>query len=193
MKLYVNRSSPYARKAVVAAFESGLAGRVETVLTDPWPDASALLGASAVGKVPCLVFDDGSVLGESTAICLYLFELAGRMENTAQRLAEAQRTSLAQGLIDAAYTTVIEARRPPDKQWEQWVERQQRTVGRVLGVVEVPPEGRFDVGDITLAAGLAYLDFRLPGIAWRTLRPALAHWLEVVSQRPSMAASAPAV
>jgi glutathione S-transferase len=39
---------------------------------------------------------------------------------------------------------------------------------------------------------LAYLDFRLPHIAWRAPHPRLAHWLDDVSARPSMIATQPA-
>jgi len=192
MKLFVNRPSPYGRKAIVAALESGLGDRVELVPVDPWVDPPALLSASPAGKVPALLLDDGSVLTESTAIGAYLLDLGGRPDHSAAaRLDETLRTSLAQALIDAAYGTVIERRRPPDKQWEQWLERQQGAIHRLLGALQAPPADRFDLGDISLACGLAYLDFRLPEVAWRQHRIDLATWLEVAALRPSMTASAP--
>lgn len=192
MKLYVNRPSPYGRKTMVAALESGLGDRIEVVQVDPWSDPPELLAVTPVGKVPALVLDDGPVLIESTAICAALFEAGGRPQlSSTERLDEARRTGLAQALIDAAYGTVIERRRPPEKQWEQWVQRQRRAVDRILETVEAPAADRFDLGDISLACGLAYLDFRLPQVAWRPVRPELADWLDAVSQRPSMTASAP--
>lgn len=36
MQLFVNRPSPYGRKAIVAALESGLAVRIDFVQVDPW-------------------------------------------------------------------------------------------------------------------------------------------------------------
>jgi glutathione S-transferase len=192
VKLYVNRPSPYGRKAMVAALESGLGDRMEVVQVDPWSDPAELLAYTPAGKVPALVFDNGSVLVESTAICAALLEMGGRRQQCgAEKLDEARRTGLAQALIDAAYGTVIERRRPPEKQWEQWVERQGRAIDRIIEVVEVPPAGRFDIGDVSLACGLAYLDFRLPHVTWRAARPELAEWLDEVSKRQSMAASTP--
>jgi glutathione S-transferase len=51
--------------------------------------------------------------------------------------------------------------------------------------------GRFDIGDIGLACALAYLDFRLSQIAWRTPRLRLRHWLAESAARPSMIATRP--
>lgn len=192
MKLFVNKPSPYARKVVVAALESGLGGAVEIAVADPWQDPLELLAVNPVGKVPALVLDDGSVLLESTAIGAYLLERGGRTTlPLEERVSEAERTGLAQGLIDASYGVVLERRRPEDRQWQQWVERQQRVIGRLLEVIQVPPGDRFDLGDISLACGLGYLDFRLPEVAWRRGNPAMAEWLDNVSRRPSMVASVP--
>ena len=51
---------------------------------------------------------------------------------------------------------------------------------------------RFDLGDITLAVALEYLDFRLPDIDWRAATPGLADWLAEAGMRPSMLATRPA-
>jgi len=70
------------------------------------------------------------------------------------------------------------------------VSRQHRAIARTLEIV-VPVEDRFDLGDIVLACALAYLDFRLPEIAWRCAHRTLAAWLDEVGRRPSMQATAP--
>jgi glutathione S-transferase len=192
MKLYVNRPSPYGRKTIVAALESGLADQIEIVQVDPWIDPPELLSVTPAGRVPALVLDDHSVLLESTAICAQLFDAGGRPHQSGtEKLDEARRTGFAQALIDAGYGIVIERRRPPEKQWDQWVERQERAIDRLLEAVEAPALDRFDIGDISLACSLAYLDFRLPQIDWRDVRPELAAWLDDVARRPSMTASAP--
>lgn len=107
----------------------------------------------------------------------------------ADRLSTLRQTALAQGLIDAAFAMVVERRRPADRQWEAWSARQGRAIDRTLRKVTAP--GVFDLAGITLACGLAYLDFRLPELAWRSLRPDLARWLDDVAQRPSMQATKP--
>ena len=62
MKLYFNKTSPYARKVRVVAHEKRLAARIQWCETDPWGDPLDLHDATPIGKVPALVTDDG-VLG----------------------------------------------------------------------------------------------------------------------------------
>jgi glutathione S-transferase len=100
------------------------------------------------------------------------------------------RVALMQGLIDAAFATVIERRRPAERRWDDWVSRQHRAIARTLDIV-APVDDRFDLGDIALACALAYLDFRLPEIAWRRAHPGLGAWLDSVSRRPSMQVTKP--
>jgi glutathione S-transferase len=55
------------------------------------------------------------------------------------------------------------------------------------------PDDRFDLGDVSLACLLGYLDFRHPAIAWRSAWPGLACWFDAVSRRPSLASTGPEV
>jgi len=86
---------------------------------------------------------------------------------------------------------VIERRRPPDRQWPDWIDRQLRAVDRTLAAIPVPPDGRFDLGDIALACALGYLDFRLAATGWRDRDAGLARWLDGVSARPSLRVTQP--
>lgn len=52
--------------------------------------------------------------------------------------------------------------------------------------------GAFDIGTISIACALGYLDLRFAAESWRTRRPRLAAWLAAVSPRPSLAATIPA-
>jgi glutathione S-transferase len=189
MKLYYNPPSPYARKVLVAAHEKGLMERIELLPTDPWKDPPELLAATPVGKVPALLTADGTLIVESTTIAEYLDEVGEAPRLVAgDRTAVMARTALAQGLIDASFGIVIERRRPKERQWSEWLDRLRRAVDRTLPRLAPSGEG-FDLGDISLACGLAYLDFRLPEIPWRSAHPALAGWLDQVSHRPSMRAT----
>ncbi len=191
MKLFFNVASPYARRVIVTAHEKGLIDRIEMRETDPWSDPADLHAATPVGKVPALVTDDGSLITESALIGEYLdFVGDGRSLLGADGMATRMRGALAQGLIDAAFAVVIEGRRPSDRKWPDWIDRQRRAIDRLMPRFETQ-DGRFDLGDIALAAGLGYLDFRLPDIEWRVGQPRLAGWLDGVNQRPSMIATAP--
>lgn len=193
MRLFYNDPSPYARKVRVLAHELGLAERLTLVPVDPWRDPPELLAATPLAKIPALVVGDVT-LTESTAIGEHLRRLAGRpAPDDDAALDRAVRTGLAQGLIDAGFGLVVESRRPPETQWQGWFDRLRGAVDRTLPVVRISgdPEGfgDADLGDITLACALAYLDFRLPDIPWRSARPDLALWLDRVSCRPSMVAT----
>jgi glutathione S-transferase len=190
MKLFYNRPSPYARKVLVFIHEKKLAEVVELVAVDPWIDPPELLAATPLAKVPALLTEDGLLIVESTAICQYL-DACGSGEPIAGTDPQLlSRAGLAHGLMDAAFQIVIERRRPAERQWPAWIDRQHRAIERAVPRMQAA-EGLFDLGDISLACALAYLDFRLPEIAWRSWSPQLAAWLEEVAARPSMRATAP--
>jgi glutathione S-transferase len=193
MLLYLNPPSPYARKVVVVAHEVGLAEKIEILKFDPWTDPEGLIEVTPLCKVPVLRAKTGEIFVESSTICEFLMEAAGQPLPAAasERFEILRRAALAHGMMDAAFVSVIEKRRPQEKQWQDWVVRQRRALVRTLPTLELPPPERFDLGDITLACTLAYLDFRLDDLPWRNKRPDLSHWLDDVSQRSSMIATAP--
>ncbi len=197
MKLFVNQTSPYARKARIVVKEKSLDSRVTLVDVDPWVDPVALLAVSPLSKVPVLVTDDDLVVTESDTICRLLDEIAPSpamlpSEGSARRECVA-RMALLQGMIDAAFDAVIEKRRPPAQQWPDWIARQRRAVERGLEVIAAMPRpaGRFDLGDVSLGSLLGYLDFRHQDFDWRARHPVLAGWYADVSTRVSMQATRP--
>jgi nitronate monooxygenase len=198
LKLFFNQTSPYARKARVAAHELGLAPQIEWIEVDPWQEPDNLTAANPLSKVPALGFSDGRVVTESDTIIQALANLvpgSGLVPGDAGNAADAlARAALCQGLIDASFIAVIEARRPAAQQWRDWVVRQERAVGRALAHIENAfdlSDTRFDIGDIGLACALAYLDFRWPHLGWRERSPRTNSWFECVRLRPSMLATAP--
>ena len=50
---------------------------------------------------------------------------------------------------------------------------------------------RMDIGTITVACALGYLDFRFPDKGWRNSNTALAAWFEVMMARPSINQTVP--
>jgi len=49
----------------------------------------------------------------------------------------------------------------------------------------------FDIGQLTLACAVGWLDFRFADFDWRAARPGLSAWFARVSARPSLAQTAP--
>lgn len=190
MKLYFNKLSPYARKVRVTAHEKSLMDRLELHECDPWSDPPELLVVNPLAKVPALLTDDGTLITESTAICRFLDQFGeGPKLVSGESWRVMARLGLAHGVIDASFAIVIERRRPAAQQSNDWIARQSRAITRALPRLAIA-DSRFDLGDITLACALAYLNFRLPEIPWQTSRPDLARWLDQINQRPSMRATA---
>ena len=202
MKLYHSPASPFVRKALVAAHETGLAERIEivTVALTPVESNAELDEENPLGKIPALILEDGTALFDSPVICEYLdtrhdgprlFPAGGPERWTALR-----RQALADGLLDAAilcrYETFL---RPAERQWTDWVDGQRAKFRRALDALEGEADNFGDAVDIgTIAAGCAadYLDFRSLDDGWRDTRPRLAGWLEGFVERPLMQATRPA-
>lgn len=191
MKLYNNRPSPYGRFVLIVAHEKRLIDRLEVRQVDPWSDPPDLLSDVPIGKVPALITDDGTLVTESATIAAYFDALGDGPELVGKDYWPVlARMGLARGVIDAAFAIVIEGRRPLERRWDAWIDRQRRAIARALTRAEIAGD-RFDLGDIALACGLAYMDFRLPEIMWRSEHPGLAAWLDRAAERPSMLATTP--
>ena len=127
MKLRYSPTSPYVRKVAVTIHELGLDDKVERVMTAPWDAATDLGRTNPLGKVPALIADDGTVLYDSPVICEYLDSLVGSRlvpPGGPDRWTALRRQALADGLIDAAVSCVLEGRRPAERRSTEWVTRQ---------------------------------------------------------------------
>src|SRR5579875_1472948 len=75
MRLRHSASSPYVRKVMVVAHETGLEPRIERVPTFVWSPDTDIADDNPIGKVPTLILDDGTALFDSPVICEYLDSL----------------------------------------------------------------------------------------------------------------------
>jgi glutathione S-transferase len=199
MKLYYNPASPYVRKVRVLAMETGLMDQIElarVTITPTDPDAT-LCADNPIGKIPTLVLDDGDTLYDSRVICEYLDGLhAGARlfpgDGDARWIA-LRRQALADGILDSAVNTRYETfLRPEELRWADWVDNQMAKIRRSLDVLESESPGdAIDIGSISVACALGYLDFRYSDEGWRDSRPKLAAWFEKFAQRPSMSETSP--
>jgi glutathione S-transferase len=201
MRLHTNPASPFGRKVMIVVLEKGLEARVEATSRQVSPVApnAAVVADNPLGKIPCLVTDDGLALYDSRVIAEYLdgqgaaptlFPAAGR-----ERLVTLALQALGDGILDAGVATRYETfLRPEALRWSEWVAAQKLKITRSLDHLEADIaslDGRLDVGSITIGCALGYLDFRFADDPWREGRPGLAAWYERFSQRPSMQATKP--
>lgn len=195
MKLFYAPTSPFARKVRITAHELKLADRLDLVVVNPWSDAE-LRSLNPLAKVPTLVRDDGQVLFESALICEYLDHLAGGGLYPARgeaRWSALLRQGIADGINAAAGRLFADEHRPPNERSSSVMQRQAAAIEAGLDSLErdagALSTALADIGAISVACALGYLDFRWPDRAWRSGRGTLARWFEVVGQRPSMLAT----
>lgn len=199
MLLRHSDTSPFVRKVAVMLHETGLAGQVATETIDGWSEPELLTTDNPLSMVPTLVLDDGSSLYDSPVICDYLDRRhAGPAMIPADGEARWQvlrEQALADGVLDSAVLIFVETgKRPEEKRWDWWLDLKRRAITRSLDLLEQRVGelgGRVDLGTISIAVALAYLDLRGAAGEWRDRRPRLTAWFAEFAQRPSMVATAP--
>jgi len=191
--------SPFGRKARIATSVLGLDDKIKVEPASTQDDSDPLMQQNPLGKVPVLILDDGSTLFDSPVLLEYLDVLAGGgrilPKDNKARFEALRLQALADGILDAGILIVYEGRyRPPEMAVKGWLDRQSGKIARALAALEQSPPARDfppNVGQITVACALGYLDFRFKG-EWRKSHPRLVAWLDNFSARvPAFAATVP--
>lgn len=191
--------SPFGRKARIAVNVLGLDGTVKVEPASTQDAADPISQQNPLGKVPVLLLDDGSTLFDSPVILEYLDGLGGGgtilPKEMKPRFEALRLQALADGILDAAILIVYEGRyRPAEMAVQTWLDHQAGKVKRALAALEAAPPSLDrppNVGQITLACALGYLDFRFKG-DWRNDHPRLVAWLDNFAARvPAFAATKP--
>lgn len=197
-KLRHSTTSPFVRKVRVTAAETGQEKDIELVKTNPADLASGIGRDNPLNKVPALVLEDGSSLYDSCVICEFLDERhQGRKlfpKPGLARWAALRRMALADGMVDAAILRMQESRRPENLRWAEWDQKQKLKVQQGLDALEREASGfgdTVDIGTLTVAIMLDYLNFRFKAENWPATCPNLAKWHAKISQRPSLQSTVP--
>lgn len=195
MKLFISPGSPYARMVRVALLELGLPHQPEIVtLRDP---GSALLPHNAVGRVPTLMLDDGTVLTETLLILPYLDTLHARRKLLPpDDLACRVRLGTAIGMMDGIAVWNRELRRPEHERSPSMIEVDRVRTNRVMDALDSDIaaggwSGPIDAASIALGCALGYCERRHRVWPWRDGRPALAGWFDTIAARESFKATEP--
>ncbi|MEC8851852.1 MAG: glutathione S-transferase, partial [Pseudomonadota bacterium] len=184
MKLYFSPASPYVRKVTVVAHETGQFAGLELVTersspVNPNPEVAV---ANPLVKVPTLVPDAGPALFDSPVICEYLdslhdgaklFPAAGSARWLALR-----NQALADGILDAAILYRYEITlRPEALRWSDWLDGQMAKVNAAIALAARDLDAyraAVDIGSLSIAVALSYLDYRFPDLDWQANHPDLA-------------------
>jgi glutathione S-transferase len=194
MKLFLARSSPYARMALIVIAEKGLEGRVRAIEVQPRVHGSPYYLINPSGRVPFLVRDDGTGLEESALICTWLDRVDGKpvLEVAPQQEWEARRLeAMARSTLDGLAVWSRELRRPQAKRSSFIIRVESARFDRLADVWEQEADhpllqGSLNMAQLTLACALGF-EVSVPGLEWRARRPRLAAWHVRISARPSFA------
>lgn len=201
MKLFGTHTSPYVRKVRVVLAEKKL--DYQLVLEDVSSADTKIQEVNPLGKVPCLVMEDGSALYDSRVIVEYLDTLTpvGKLiPPSGRERAEVKCwEALADGVLNAAILVRLEeTKRTATQQSTEWKRHQMGKVGAGLEAMSTKLANKsfcngnqYSLADIAVATALGWLSFRFPQIGWRDAYPNLGRLYDKVSERPSFKETPP--
>jgi glutathione S-transferase len=197
VKIYYSPTSPYVRKVLACAIIRGLDNRIEKIPCNPHESPPGLVADNPLSKVPCLVTDDGLSLFGSQLICEYLDSIGEALplfpEHGASRWRALKFQSLGDGILDAAVPCRGEQGKPQEAARDTQIARFKSAISRAVDTLEYDaPHKHIDIGSITVACALGYLDFRFAADQWRNGHPKLAAWHEAFVHNKGIAETAPA-
>lgn len=201
MKLIGSTTSPYVRKVRIVMAEKKL--DYQFALEDVWSADTTIGESNPLGKVPCLVMEDGGAVFDSRVIVEYLDTLTpvGKLIPASGRERAEVKCweALADGLADAGLLMRLEeTQRESTERSETWVARQHRKVDAAIhamsiGLGDSPwcNGNHYSLADIAVGCALDWLAFRFIEIAWRDEYPNLARLTDKLAERPSFRETAP--
>ena len=203
MKLIGSVTSPYVRKVRVVMADKKLDFSFEQ--QNVWGPETTIQEVNPLGKVPCLIMEDGSTLYDSRVIAEYLDTISPVCKllppNGRDRAEVKLWEALADGVIEAAVLVFVERRdRAPELQSAKWIERQ---LGKMhAGLHEMSAKLgdsawcmgiHYTLADVAVGCALGWLALRFPEIGWRGDYPNLARLADKLAERPSFRDTAPPV
>lgn len=193
MRLRWSPTSPFVRKVVAAMKEKGVEELVEKEKSNPLSRTDRAATPNPLGKIPCLIADDGAAIYDSPVIVEYLDDACDGPDMVPRsgpaRWAALRRQALADGMLEAMVACFVESLRKPERRSEAFMAHQKSVAFSGIEALEgeaAAMAGVVDVGTIAAAVALSYAGTAFPDDDWRAGRPALAAWFADFSRRPSM-------
>ncbi|RJF99528.1 glutathione S-transferase family protein [Noviherbaspirillum saxi] len=195
MKLIGSTASPYVRKVRVVMAEKKL--DYELILENVWAPDTKILQSNPLGKVPCLIMEDGGAMFDSRVIVEYLDTLTPVCKlippNGRERAEVKCWEALADGVLDAAVLVRLErTQRQEAQQSPEWIKRQMDKVHAGLKVMSAGLKdtafcsgNHYTLADVAVGCSLGWIAFRFPEIDWRGDYPNLAKLFDKLSERQS--------
>ena len=202
MKLIGSLTSPYVRKVRIVMAEKKLDYQIE--IENVWSPDTKIQKYNPLGKVPCLVMEDGGALFDSRVIVEYLDTLSpvARLlpQSGRERAAVKCWEAIADGLLDASVMIFRERLRPEAQQSAEWIERHFSKIyasldamNKSLGDHQYCMGINYTLADIAVGCALGYLDLRFPDMDWRASHANLTRLFDKLAIRQSFVDTVPQV
>ena len=169
---------------------------LEEVKIGPMAPGDIIPAVNPLGKIPTLLLPDGSSIIDSKYICRYIDEQNQANDGTklypeGENIWEALHLeALADGILEAAVLLIYEIRiRSEELRVQAWVDAQLLKINRTLNHLEDNIDQLLDIinmGSLSVAISLDYLDFRHDYIGWRKNHPKLSAWHDHIKSRQSL-------
>lgn len=194
MKLFWSSRSPFVRKTMIAAHETGVAAGLETVRVE----VSAVklnpevMAKNPLNKIPTLLLPDGEIIFDSRVICEYFDSLNKGQKlfpaDLSSRMKALRREALGSGIMENGVAALGENARTGEMKSQGHIDAFKAKIANALDYLETDVASfgpQLDIGQVSVGAALGYLDFRYADDNWRGNRPKLAAWHATFSERPS--------
>ncbi len=196
MKLLYSKASPFARKVRACAAALRIDGRIELIEVDVTDPPASLTDANPLAKIPTLITEDGFAIFDSPVICEYLNGTSDAIPiipaSGAPRWLCLRLEALGDGLMDAAVgrrQLLGTGRLSAD---HELPERRRAAILRTLDSLEREKLSlHIDVGVLSIACALGYLDLRFATEDWRPGRPRLTQWFASISEHECLSSTRP--
>jgi glutathione S-transferase len=186
LKLLHSPASPFARKVMACAIARGIDSQITIVPAGG--ESEAAIAVNPLGKIPCLVTDDGIALYDSRVICEFLDgvgDVFPMFPEHGLRMRALRLQALGDGICDAAVLRRSEAGRPSEPARHEVIAKQKAKIERSLAALEADTlANHVDIGTIAVACALGYLDLRFADEPWRPTHPGLAAWYAKMVAHP---------
>lgn len=197
VQLWITPTSPYARMTLIVLREKGLGDAVTEHIARTREAGSPFYAVNPSGRVPCLVFPDGTVMEDSALICDWLDESDGQPRFARpggdDRWDFAMAEARARALVDGLSVWVREMKRPEDERSPGIIEHEAERARRMLAVWEADIENRWLTGDLNYVQIVLVAALGMVGRLDDTpeIGANLAAWHARISARPSISETAP--
>lgn len=201
MKLIGSLTSPYVRKVRIVFNEKKV--DVDLELENVWAADTKIGATNPLGKVPCLISDDGDAIYDSRVIAEYADGLSPVSKlipaDNQERAAVKTWEALADGIMEAGILARLERTlRPVEQQSQTWYDRQMgkidaalREMSEQLGENAWCHGNQMTLADIAVGCALGYLLFRFPEVEWQAQYSNLDRLYQKLLQRPSFMETIP--